>query len=71
MANQVEALRVVVFPGEQQPNCALVVTDVRKVFLLNQDHTPGQSLLSWSGQQVLDTDDTTPYPADLVLPVAN
>lgn len=71
MANQVEALRFVVYPGEHQPTCALVVTDVRKVFLLNQDYTPGQSLLSWSGQQILDADDTTPYPADFVLPVAN
>ena len=69
--NQIEALRFFVYPGKNSPNCALTFTDVRKAFLLNQDYVPGQSLLTWRGQQVLDADDTTPAPANFVLPFAN
>jgi hypothetical protein len=70
-ANQIEALRFVAYPGKNSPSCALVVTDVRKAFLLDQDYVPQPSLLSWHGRQVLDADDTTPYPAHLLLPTAN
>ena len=70
LGEQIEALRFVAYPGKNSPNCALAVTDVRKVFLLNQDYAPNSSLLTWRGQQVLDADDTTPAPAGFVLPIA-
>ncbi len=66
---QIEALRFVAYPGKNSPNCALTLTDVRKIFLLNQDYAPGSSLLTWRGQQVLDADDSTPAPANFVAPV--
>ena len=69
-ASQIEALRFVAYPGKNLPNCALVVTDVRKAFQLNQEYVPTPSVLTWSGQQVLDADDTTAIPANFVLPVA-
>src|SRR5512143_2936112 len=67
-ADQIQTLRFVAFAGKNSPNCALVVTQVRKVFLLDQDYVPGPSLLTWSGRQVLDTDTATPYPADWEVP---
>lgn len=67
---QIEALRFVAYPGKNSPNCALTITDVRKAFLLNQDYAPTPSLLTWNGRQVLDADDTTPAPANFVLPIA-
>jgi hypothetical protein len=70
-ADQIQTLRFVAFAGKNSPNCALVVTQVRKVFLLDPDYVPGQSLLTWSGRQVLDTDTATPYPADWQVPRGN
>ena len=51
------------------PACALVVTNVRKAFLLNQDYVPTSSLVTWSGNQVLDADNATSASANSVLPV--
>ncbi len=69
--HQIEALRFVAHPGKNLANCALVITDVRKAFLLDQDYVPRQSLLTWSGRQVLDTDDTTTYSDNFVLAVGD
>jgi hypothetical protein len=55
-ADQVESLRFTVYAGKQQPPCALVVNDVRKVFMLGQDYTPGPSIITWHGEQALDAD---------------
>ncbi len=66
-ADQLEALRFVIYSGKNSPTCALVVTHVRKVFLLDRDYVPEPSILTWSGRQVLDTDASTPYPADWVV----
>jgi len=68
-ADQVEALRLAVYPGKNLPNCALVCTDVRKAFFLSQDYVPGPSLLTWHGEQILDAAAGSPYPDQLVLPV--
>jgi len=68
-AGQVEALRFAVYPGKQQPGCALVVRDVRKVFMLDQAYAPGPSILSWSGEQALDSDAATGEPDVYVIPV--
>ncbi len=70
-ANQIQALRFVVHSSKNLATCALMVTDVRKAFLLSQVYAPGQSLLSWSGRQVLDTDDTTSYSDNFVLSVGD
>ena len=68
-ANQVEALRFVVYPGKNLPQCTVAITDVRKAFLLNQDYAPSQSLLTWNGQQILGADNAMSYPAQWILPV--
>lgn len=66
-AEHVDALRFAVYPGKQQPPCALLVNGVRKVFVLGQDYAPGASILSWSGEQALDADPATPLPESLTL----
>lgn len=68
-ADQVDALRFSVYPGKQQPGCALVVRDVRKVFMLDESYTPGPSILAWSGEQAIDTDPATAFPDAFTLPV--
>ncbi len=67
--HQIEALRFVAYSGKNFPTCALMVTDVRKAFLLDQDYVPVQLLLTWTGRQVLDTDDMTSYSDNFVLSV--
>jgi hypothetical protein len=66
-ADQIEALQFVIHSGKNSPNCALMVTDVRKAFLLDQDYVPGPSMITWNGRQILDADATTPYPADVTV----
>jgi len=68
-AGQVDALRFTVYPGKQQPGCALVLRNIRKVFMLDQDYVPGPSILSWAGEQALDTDAATPHPESFIVPV--
>jgi len=70
IASQVESLRLVIYPGKNQPGCALTLTDVRKLFFLGQDYVPGPSLLTWQGETVLDADEGTARPAQFLLPVA-
>lgn len=69
-ANQIESLRFVVYPGKNQPGCPLTLTDVRKVFLLDQEYVPGPSLLTWQGEQTLDADEGTARPNQFLLPVS-
>jgi hypothetical protein len=66
--SQVEALRFVVYAGKTA--CPLLLTDVRKVFLLSQDYVPGPTLLTWHGEQLLDADPATASPDSLLLPAA-
>ena len=61
-ASSVEALRFAVYAAKQQPLCSLVVRVVRKVFLLGQDYVPGPSILTWTGEQILDPDPATARP---------
>ncbi len=70
-ADQIEALRFVVYPGKNSADCALAVTHVRKAFLLDREYMPEPSVLTWSGRQVLDANATTPYPPDLIVSVAH
>ena len=68
-ADQIESLTFAAYAGKNQPGCALVLTDVRKAFLLDQGYVPGASVLSWTGRQTLKPDATSGAPAAYTIPV--
>lgn len=54
-----EALRLVVYPGERMSDCRFRLRRIGKVFLLGEDYAPQPSLLSWQGELLLDVDPDT------------
>ena len=58
-AAALEALRLVIYPGERASDCRFRLRRIGKVFLLGEDYTPQPSLLSWQGELLLDVDPDT------------
>jgi len=58
-ATALEALRLVIYPGEKASDCRFRLRRIGKVFLLGEDYAPQPSLLSWQGELLLDVDPDT------------
>ena len=52
-ADQVEALRFAVYPGKNQPQCSLTISELRKAFLLDERYQPGPSVVTWQGSETI------------------
>lgn len=67
-ASQLEALAVVMTAANNR-GCSLVISDIRKLFLLSQDYQPGSNLIQYTGSQQMDVDPSTPPPDRFILPI--
>ena len=67
---QIEALTFTAYPGKNQPRCGIVLTGVRKAFLLGPGYNPGRGLIAWQGSEALMPDAASGSTASFVLRIS-